>query len=803
MKKPNWWPTRDRLVTRVKLNETGRAFLEASIRADRSRRWRRRLLVTGVIVVLAAAAVIAGVGFFNANAARRQAQDSARQAIALHLVSDARDLLAQNRSGGDVQAFQELLAAHGLAKDIADGGLLDAIINRQTTDKIVDIDGAVDEVVFSPNDDRVATIAEWGTDSVWLWETGPDRIRGPLTPRTADGKGVLLSSIAFSPDGHRLATAGQAPSEPPGAPRNGIVQLWNVDTGQPLGPPLITIRGADVLSVGFSRDGRLAAASSDNTVRFWNPDDGAPLGTTRLTEGGTPETAVLSPDLHRVAIATRDGAVQLSDADKGNPIGPPLVARSGAPVGIPKLAFSIDGNHLAASDDQRAAANVKVWTLHDGQPADAPLTLPIEYASSLALSADGQRLAAGGYDKTVQVWDTGTGQRVVDPLIGHTELVGSVAFSSNGHQLASGSNDHTLRLWNPDAGQPLSGSANVSNVAFSPDGHRIAAATDTQVQLWNAETRMPAGDPFTVATGNVQSLGISSDGQRLIMAGEDHAWILNLVTGEITDNPLHGQNEQYDWSSVAISADGHRIATGGNVRPRTIPGDAPPALAVWNADTGQFIRSWPATSFSEFSGVSSVVFSPDGHLAAGDSQGMMRIWDAETEKPLSSPLKTSRSPCTSGCNNAMAFSSDGRRLAFGGDGRIALWDADTGNVRDLTGHQSWVDSVVFSPERDRLASGSGDKTLRFWNAKTGQPIGEAIPTGELSALAFSPDRDDDGKYLITGATDGVRIWPAVANPETLCKKITRNMSPQQWNQWVSPDPRIARYTKSCPDLPPD
>jgi WD40 repeat protein len=803
MKKPNWWPHRGPLEMRVKLDDTARAFLEASIRADRFRRWRNRALVMGFIVVLVAATAISVGLSLRERAARREAQDSARQAIALHLASDASDLLAQNRSGGDVQAFQELLAAHGLAKDTADGALLDAIINRQTTEKIVDIPGAVDEVVFSPNDDRVATVATSGTDSVWLWETGPGHLQGPLTPHTEDGKGVLLSSIAFSPEGHRLATAGQAPSEPPGAPRNGTVQLWNVDTDQPLGPPLTTIRGADILSVGFSRDGRLAAASSDNTVRFWNPDNGTPLGTTRLSNTGTPVNAVLSPDLHRLATGTDDGAVQLWDADKGNPIGAPLLpgGRDTA-LGSRALAISADGNRLAASAD----TTVQVWTLHDGQPTDAPRTIPLQYIESLALSPDGQRLAAGGFDKTVQVWDTGTGQRIGDPLKGHTEHVDSVAFGSRGNHIASGSMDTTLRLWNPDAGQPLSSAGDVSSVAVSPDGHRIAAATDGQVQLWNADTRTPAGDPFTVTallTGSdVQSLGFSSDGQRLIRAGMNSVWILNLVTGETTRDPLHGQNEQYEWSSVAISADGHRIATGGNVRPRTIPGDAPPALALWNADTGQFIKSWPAASLRDLVMLSHVAFDPDGDLAAADDEGTMRIWDADM-KPLTPLLKTNSRSCPSSCGNAMAFSSDGRRLALGGAGPIALWDADTRKVRDLTGHQFWVDSVAFSPTGDRLASGSGDKTLRFWNAKTGQPIGEAFPIGELEGLTFSPDRDDDGKYLITGSTDGVQIWPAVADPNTLCKKITSNMSPQQWNQLVSQDPHIATYTKPCPNLPPN
>src|SRR5262249_15679382 len=114
-------------------------------------------------------------------------------------------------------------------------------------------------VAFSPDGRRLATVSEKKTVKIWDTATAQELLTPPVT-------GEVLCAALRPPEGRWLVTGD----------RSGTVTVWDTTTRQvvrTLGQHTDTVHG-----LAFSPDGRLvASASGDHTMKVWDVTTGALL----------------------------------------------------------------------------------------------------------------------------------------------------------------------------------------------------------------------------------------------------------------------------------------------------------------------------------------------------------------------------------------------------------------------------------------------------------------------------------------------------------------------------------------------
>ncbi|KAG8967742.1 hypothetical protein FRC05_001921 [Tulasnella sp. 425] len=326
----------------------------------------------------------------------------------------------------------------------------------------------------------------------------------------------------------------------------------------------------------------------------------------------------------------------------------------------------------------------------------------------------------------------------------------AVTFSPDGEMIASGAMDSTIQMWDAETGapigEPLIGHNNsVRCISFSPNGKFLASGSDDKtIRLWETETGAPVGEPLIGHDDSVWSISFSPNGKILASGSDDKTIQLwDTETGAPIGEPLRGHDHTV-WS-ISFSPNGKILASGSQDK----------TIRLWDTETGAPIGE-PLRGHDD--SVLSISFSPNGKiLASGSDDETIQLWDTETGAPIGERLKGHDHSIMS-----ISFSPKGKILASGSkDKTIRLWDTETGAPigEPLKGHDHSVWSISFSPNGKVIASGSWDETIRLWNAETGAPIGEPLRghNDSVWSVSFSPN----GKIIASGSWDKtIQLWDA-------------------------------------------
>ncbi len=310
--------------------------------------------------------------------------------------------------------------------------------------------------VYGADFDRTGQLLLTGgtSNTIRIWDkvvlTSVSRMR---TPQEFSVLGVAYSSQGL------LASASE----------DGTVYVQVASTGAAV--TTLPAHSGSANSVAFSPDGGLlATAGSDGRVRVWNTST---WGYTNLTDTGNVTSVDFSGSGLYLAASNASGGIivwQASDLS--------FVRNMTAPAAVYSIAFNPSGASLVSGGADNI---LRVWdTLAGWNFQNLTTGVAGQTMRAVDWSSDGAQVAAGGTERRLRLWWTSNWTLIAN-VLQHTSDIMGVAYSPDGAKVASGGRDGRIYTYTMGGtflqqfSAVPSGATQVLGIAWSKDSRRIAA----------------------------------------------------------------------------------------------------------------------------------------------------------------------------------------------------------------------------------------------------------------------------------------------------------------------------------------
>lgn len=338
---------------------------------------------------------------------------------------------------------------------------------------------------------------------------------------------------------------------------------------------------------------------------------------------------------------------------------------------------------------------------------------------------------------------------------GHARGAAGAAFHPSGNLAATAGEGRTIIVWQVKTGRtvatltaraPAEGFAHLSWPRFSPDGkYLVAAGSDSTAFLWEWEDEKRRDSPKELA-----GLARTEEASR-----KECEPVCVLRT-------------------VAFSPDSRYVATAGD---RGV-------AWVWKTGDGVLLGKF----LKHTQPIKKVRFSPDGKYVATAADDGVWQWDWKAAQAQGDTRQLPQA----GLADSLAYDHGGEYLAvatklekdMGGipalvDYHVKVYGVKTGEiVVGLSGHESFIWDVSFSPDGKYILTASNDGTARVYNWKNPErrqfPVILRGHDGAVYSAAFSPE----GEYVVTCGSDRTaRLWKPGLKPSVVERKAYSSVPP--------------------------